>query len=63
MQEEKSADVNQKFEQILSKVLVFGDKITEKIEMAVDAVLNKIDGIEELDAVRQEQQRAKQSNG
>lgn len=63
MQEEKSADVNQKFEQILSKVLVFGDKITEKIEVAVDAVLNKIDGIEELDAVRQEQQRAKQSNG
>jgi hypothetical protein len=63
VQEEKSADVNQKFEQILSKVLVFGDKITEKIEMAVDAVLNKIDGIEELDAVRQEQQRAKQSNG
>ena len=63
MQEEKSADVNQKFEQILSKVLVFGDKITEKIEVAVDAVLNKIDCIEELDAVRQEQQRAKQSNG
>jgi hypothetical protein len=63
VQEEKSADVNQKFEQILSKVLVFGDKITEKIEVAVDAVLNKIDGIEELDAVRQEQQRAKQSNG
>jgi hypothetical protein len=63
VQEEKSADVNQKFEQILLKVLVFGDKITEKIEVAVDAVLNKIDGIEELDAVRQEQQRAKQSNG
>jgi hypothetical protein len=63
VQEEKSADVNQKFEQILSKVLVFGEKITEKIEVAVDAVLNKIDGIEELDAVRQEQQRAKQSNG
>ena len=32
--------------------MVFGDKVAEKLEVAVDAVLNKIDGLEELNAVR-----------
>ena len=49
-------NINSKLEdlgaEVLSKFFVFGDKMAEKIEVAVDAVLNKIDGIEEVNAVR-----------